>query len=84
MVCLLFDCIHMLFLYVTRFRSTKEDAKRYFELSIYRKNIGRRFAALYTAWAELCKSMGLIDDAVKALQTVRFCNNLNFDRFFRG
>lgn len=51
--------------------STKEDAKRYFEVSIYRKHIGRGLAALYLAWAAHCQSMGLVEDAVKALQLVR-------------
>lgn len=52
-------------------KSTKEDAKRYFEVSIYRKHIGRGLAALYLAWAAHCQSMGLVEDAVKALQLVR-------------
>jgi hypothetical protein len=60
--------------------STKEDAKRYFEVGIYRKQIGRGLAALYLAWAAHCQSMGLVEDAVKALQLVRLPRHLHLHR----
>lgn len=50
--------------------STSEEMLRYFQNTIWKRDIGKNYADLYLAWAEVEKSASGTDAALHILQKV--------------
>ena len=52
--------------------STSEEMLRYFQNTIWKRDIGKNFAELYLAWADVEKNTSGTDAALSVLQKVSF------------